>query len=70
MAKRGITHIIDEKPVMSDEVKASEFDKTVRKIPTSLKDEFKHLKERGAVHGSLNSYMIYALAQQLERDKT
>lgn len=69
MAKRGITHIIDEKPVMSDEVKASAFNKTLRGIPTSLKDEFEHLKKKGAVHGSLNSYMIYALAQQLERDK-
>ncbi|CAK1748252.1 Antitoxin [Vibrio crassostreae] len=68
MAKRGIGHITDDKPVMSDEVKAEVFNKTIRGIPTKLKDEFDRLKGLGKVHGSLNSYIVYALAQQLERD--
>lgn len=68
MAKRGIGHISDSKPVMSDEVKSEVFSKTIRGIPTKLKDEFDELKRNGKVHGSLNSYMVYALAQQLERD--
>lgn len=69
MAKRGITHIIDEKPVMSDEAKAQFFDKTIRKIPANFRKDFDELKIKGKVHGSLNSYMIFALGQQLERDK-
>ncbi|KLV03300.1 hypothetical protein ABT56_20235 [Photobacterium aquae] len=68
MAKRGISHRSDDKPVMSDEVKAEVFNKTIRGIPTKLRDEFDRLKVQGKVHGSLNSYMVYALAQQLERD--
>ncbi|EIW7864842.1 hypothetical protein MH171_004882 [Vibrio parahaemolyticus] len=68
MAKRGIGHAVDENPVMSDEVKAEVFNKTIRGIPTKLKDDFDRLKGQGKVHGSLNSYMVYALAQQLERD--
>lgn len=68
MAKRGIGHITDEKPVMSDEVKAEVFNKTIRGIPTKMKDDFDLLKKQGKVHGSLNSYMVYSLAQQLERD--
>lgn len=69
MAKRGIGHIADEKPVVSDEAKADVFNKTIRGIPTKLRDEFDELKGKGKVHGSLNSYMVFALAQQLERDK-
>jgi len=78
MAKRGIGHISDEKPVVLDEahtgtaekkeVKADVFNKTIRGIPTKLKDDFDDLKAQGKVHGSLNSYMVYALAQQLQRD--
>ncbi|MGL1133297.1 hypothetical protein ACSTLG_00945 [Vibrio parahaemolyticus] len=68
MAKRGIGHIADDKPVVSDEAKAEVFNKTIRGIPTKLRDEFDALKSNGKVHGSLNSYMVFALAQQLERD--
>lgn len=68
MAKRSVGHIAEEKPVLSVEKKAVTFNKTIRSIPTKLKKEFEDLKSEGKVHGSLNSYMVYALAQQLERD--
>jgi hypothetical protein len=68
MAKRSVGHIAEEKPVLSVEKKAETFNKTIRSIPTKLKKEFEDLKSEGKVHGSLNSYMVYALAQQLERD--
>lgn len=68
MANRGVGHAVEEASVMSDEVKAEVFNKTIRGIPTKLKDEFDRRKRQGKVHGSLNSYMVYALAQQLERD--
>ncbi|ODS09747.1 hypothetical protein [Vibrio scophthalmi] len=69
MAKRSITHIVTDNAVMSDEAKPEVFAKTVRGIPNRLDKEFKDLKTKGKVHGTLNSYMVYALAQQLERDK-
>ncbi|EOW9411422.1 hypothetical protein ACOCGD_003443 [Vibrio cholerae] len=72
MVRRSIGHKTEESPVMSDEVKPETvevFSKTIRGIPTKLKDEFDRLKVKGMVHGSLNSYMVYSLAQQLERDK-
>ena len=68
MAKRSVGHIEEEKTVLSVEQKPETFNKTIRGIPNKLKDEFNQLKAQGKVHGSLNSYMVYALAQQLERD--
>lgn len=69
MAKRSVGHIAEEKPVLSVEKKAETFNKTIRGIPAKLKDDFDRLKSQGKVHGSLNSYMVYSLAQQIERDK-
>lgn len=68
MAKRGIGHVENDKPVLTDDIEDLVFNKTIRGIPSKLKQDFDRLKKQGKVHGSLNSYMVYSLAQQIERD--
>ena len=68
MSSRTISHALQSGPI-SDELKPELFNKTVRDIPVRLKKEFEILKNSGNIHGSLNSYIVYALAQQLKRDK-
>lgn len=68
MAKRGIGHVESDKPVLIEERGDAVFNKTIRGIPSKLKKDFEQLKKQGKVHGSLNSYMVYSLAQQIERD--